>query len=109
MRGCLIVNQIKGPPQNGPFFIYKGEYMKNFLVKIWAYDRHASFEVMAEDNAASIEQSILDKLGEKSINWEYLGNSYDDRVNRITYEEVIDGQRPIQTKKVLGVEVATGV
>jgi len=30
-------------------------------------------------------------------------------MNRITYEEVIDGQRPIQTKKVLGVEVATGV
>jgi hypothetical protein len=47
-------------------------------------------------------------LGEKSINWEYLGNSYDDRVNRITYEEVIDDTRPIQTKKVLGVEVGTG-
>jgi hypothetical protein len=31
------------------------------------------------------------------------------KVNRITYEEVIDGTRPVQTKKVLGVEVATGV
>ena len=84
--------------------------MKNFLVKIWAYDRHASFEVMAEDNAASIEQSILDKLGEKTIKWEYMGeNVYSTQVNRITYEEVIDDTRPIQTKKVLGVEVATRV
>ena len=80
--------------------------MKKFLVKIWAYKHHASFEVEAEDNAVSIEQSILDKLGEKSINWEYLGNSYDDRVNRITYEEVVDDTRPIQYEKVLGVEVA---
>ena len=82
--------------------------MKNFLVKIWAYDHYASFEVLAEDNAASIEQSILDKLGEKTIKWEYLGISYDNRVNRITYEEVVDDTRPIQTKKVLGVEVGTG-
>ena len=83
--------------------------MKKFLVKIWAYDHYASFDVEAEDNASSIEKSILDKIGEKSIKWEYLGNSYDDRVNRITYEEVIDGTRPVQTKTVLGVEVAVGV
>ena len=83
--------------------------MKKFLVKIWAYDHYASFDVEAEDNASSIEKSILDKIGEKSIKWEYLGKSYDDRVNRITYEEVIDGTRPVQTKTVLGVEVAVGV
>ena len=82
--------------------------MKQFTVNIWAYDHHAKFNVFAEDNAISLEQSILDKLGEKSIKWEYLGNSYDDRVNRITYEEVINDTRPIQTKKVLGVEVGTG-
>ena len=83
-------------------------FMKNFTVKIWAYDHYAKFNVLSEDNAISLEESILDKLGEKSINWEYLGNSYDDRVNRITYEEVVDDTRPIQTKKVLGVEVGTG-
>ena len=83
--------------------------MTNFTVKIWAHDHYASFNVEAEDNAKSIENSILDKIGEKSISWEYLGNSYANNTNRITYEEVIDGQRPIQTKKVLGVEVATGV
>ena len=83
--------------------------MRNFTVNIWAYDYHAKFDVLAEDNAISLEQSILDKLGEKSINWEYLGEMNDPKINRITYEEVIDGTRPVQTKKVLGVEVATGV
>ena len=82
--------------------------MKNFTVKIWAYDHYAKFNVFAEDNAISLEESILDKLGEKSINWESLGNSYNDKVNRITYEEVVDDTRPIQSKKVLGVEVGTG-
>jgi len=82
--------------------------MKNFLVKIWAYDHHAKFEVLAEDNASSIEQAVLDKLGEKSVKWENLGNSYRDQ-RRITYEEVSHDRRPIQTKTVLGVEVAVGV
>ena len=82
--------------------------MKKFLVQIWAYDRHAKFEVLAADSATSIEQSILDKLGEKSIKWEDLGNSYRDQ-RRITYEEVSHDRRPIQTKKVLGVEMAVGV
>ena len=82
--------------------------MKKFLVNIWAYDHHARFEVLSEDNPQSLENAILDKLGENVIKWENLGNSYNDKVNRITYEEVIDDTRPIQTKKVLGVEVGTG-
>ena len=82
--------------------------MKNFLVNIWAYDHHARFKVLSEDNPQSLENAILDKLGEKSIKWEDLGINYDDKINRITYEEVINDTRPIQTKKVLGVEVGTG-
>jgi hypothetical protein len=82
--------------------------MKLFTITIWAYDHYAKFNVLSEDNAISLEQSILDKLGEKSINWEYLGKNYNNEINRITYEEVIDDTRPIQTKKVLGVEVGTG-
>ena len=82
--------------------------LKKFLVQIWAYDYHAKFEVLAEDNPKSIEQSILDKLGDKSIKWEDLGNSNRD-LRRITYEEVSHDRRPIQTEKVLGVEVAAGV
>ena len=81
--------------------------MKNFLVHIWAYDYHAKFEVLAQDNAESIEQAVLDKVGEKSVKWESTGMFRDTR--RITYEEVINDRRPIQTEKVLGVEVAVGV
>ena len=64
---------------------------------------------MAEDNSESVENAILDKIGEKSIKWENLGVSYDGRIKRITFEEVINDTRPIQTKKVLGVEVGTRV
>ena len=84
--------------------------MKKLLINIWAYSYHARFQIEhAEDNAESVENAIVDKLGENSIKWEYLGNNYSTEINRITYEEVIDGTRPIQSKKVLGVEVGTGV
>ena len=82
--------------------------MTKFIVNIWAYNHHAKFTVLAEDNAKSVENAILDKLGDKSIKWEDLGVSYDDKINRITFEEVINDTRPIQSKKVLGVEVGTG-
>ena len=82
--------------------------MKKFLINIWAYDYRSKFEVLAEDNRESIEQSILDKLGDKSIKWELTG-MFKNTPNRITYEEVIDDRRPVQTKTVLGVEVAVGV
>ena len=78
--------------------------MKKFLVNIWAYDYHAKFEVLAEDNADSIEKAVLDKVGEKSVKWESTGMYAP--LNRITYEEVIHDTRPIQTKTVLGVQVA---
>ncbi len=81
--------------------------MKKFLVQISAYQYHTKFEVI--DNVESIENSILDKIGEKSVEWEYLGEMMDPKMNRITYEEVIDGRRPVQTKEVLGAEVAVGV
>ena len=82
--------------------------LKKFLIHIWAYDYHAKFEVFAEDNGKSIEQSILDKLGEKSVKWESTG-MFKDSHRRITYEEVSNDRRPVQTKKVLGVEMAAGV
>ena len=82
--------------------------MRKFLVNIWAYDHHAKFEVLAEDNAESIEKAVLDKIGEKSITWESTG-MFRNMPRRITYEEVSNDRRPIQTEKVLGVEVAVGV
>jgi hypothetical protein len=62
--------------------------------------------VQSEDNAESLEQAILDKLGENVIVWEKTGMF--SPLNRITYEEVVYDTRPIQSKKVLGVEVGTG-
>ena len=81
--------------------------MKKLLINIWAYSYHAKFQILANDTAKDVENAILDKLGENSIKWEYLGNNYSTEINRITYEEVIDDTRPIQSKKVLGVEVGT--
>ena len=88
--------------------------MKKFLVNIWAHDHHAKFKVLSEDNAISLEESILDKLGEKSINWEYLGNNYNDEINRITYEEVINGGdnatsgKPIFSQESIGSRMGAG-
>ena len=82
--------------------------MKKFLIYLCAYNYHAKFEVSAEDNALSIEKAILDKIGEKSIKWEYMGDMYNTHIKRISYEEVIDDTRPIHYKTVLGVRVATG-
>ena len=87
-----------------PHLTNKKARMKNFLVNVWAYDYHAKFEVLAEDNAESIEKAVLDKVGEKSVKWESTGMFRDTR--RITYEEVINDRRPVQTKTVLGVRVA---
>ena len=80
--------------------------MKKFLVNIWAYDYHGKFEVESQDNPTSMENAIVDKLGKNDIIWETTGMF--SPLNRITYEEVIDDTRPIQSKKVLGVEVGTG-
>ena len=82
--------------------------MRQFLVNIWAYDHHAKFNVSADDNRESIEKAVLDKIGEKSIKWESAG-MFRDMPRRITYEELVDGTRPVQTKTILGVEVAVGV
>ena len=85
--------------------------MTKILVNIWAYEHHAKFIVECDDNSASLEKAILDKLGEKSIVWENLGNSYSDKINRITYEEVINGEddatlkRSLQTKERSGSSV----
>ena len=83
--------------------------LKKFRIKIYAYKYHADFVIKCIETPLDIENAIVDKLGENDIKWEYLGEMNDPKINRITYEEVIDGTRPVQTKEVLGVEVATGV
>ena len=64
---------------------------KNFLVKICAYQYSAEFIVNCLDGPIDIENAIVDKLGKSDTKWEYLGEMMDPRVNRITYEEVING------------------
>ena len=85
--------------------------MKKFIVRISAYDYFAKFEVESKDDPISLEQAILDKLGENSIVWEYTGDMYDTRKYRITYEEVINGQPhpgALPTEKSSRQEVGAG-
>ena len=79
--------------------------MRKFLVHINAYQYQAKFEILADDNVESIENSIVDKLGEKSVKWESTG-MFKNTPHRITCEEVSIDRRPVQTKTVLGVRVA---
>ena len=82
--------------------------MTKILGNIWAYEHPAKFIVECDDSSASLEKAILDKLGEKSIVWENLGNSYSDKINRITYEEVIDGKNDATLKRPLQAEEGSG-
>ena len=82
--------------------------MRKFLVKINAYQYHAEFEVLAEDNVESIENSIVDKLGKKDIKWDYLGEMNDPKIHRITYEEVIDGENDATSRGPLHKEERSG-
>ena len=43
------------------------------------------------DGPLDIENAILDTLGKDDIKWDYLGEMMNPKVNRITYEEVING------------------
>ena len=65
--------------------------MKKFRVQIFAYQKHADFIIKSLDGPIDIENAIIDRLGKSDIKWESLGEMHDPRVNRITYEEVIDG------------------
>ena len=85
--------------------------MKNFLINIYAYQHHARFSILAEDNAENVEKAILDKLGEKGVKWEYLGEMMDPKIKRITYEEVSDAitsERPVQTEESTGSRMGAG-
>ena len=75
--------------------------MKTFLVKIYAYYYKIEFKITCNELPLDIENAIVDKLGKGDIKWEYLGEMYDPRVKRITYEEVIDGERDATSKRPL--------
>ena len=75
--------------------------MKKFTVNIWAYDHHGRFQVESNDDPISLEQAIVDKLGENAIVWEKDGFTDSSKL-WLTYEETIDAntsQRPLQTEE----------
>jgi len=82
--------------------------MKTFRVQIRAYGHFSDFTVVSEDNAESIEKSILDKIGKNEVLFESDG--FTSKTGKwITYEEVINDTRTIQTEEVLGVKLGTRV
>ena len=87
--------------------------MKKFRVQIYAYQMHADFIIESLDLPLDIENAIIDRLGKSDIKWDHLGEMNDPRVNRITYEEVINGdantsERPLYEKERSRPEMGTG-
>ena len=82
--------------------------MKNFRVQIRYNGYYADFNVNANDNPQDIENSILDKLGKNEVKFESDGFT-NKKGKWITYEEVINDPRPVQTEKVLGIELGARV
>ena len=88
--------------------------MKDFLVKIYSYKYKMELQITCMDGPLDIENAIVDKLGKGDIKWEYLGEMNDPKINRITYEEVINGgddatsTRPIHEEKGSGSRVGAG-
>ena len=85
---------------------------KNFRIQINAYKYHADFVITCIDSPLDIENAIIDRLGKNDIKWEHLGEMMDPRINRITYEEVINGAStstgPLQTEKGSGPTMGAG-
>ena len=86
---------------------------KLFRVKIYAYQYHADFIINCLETPIDIENAIIDRLGKSDIKWEYLGEMHDPRCNRITYEEVINGDantstEPLHTEKGSGSRMGAG-
>jgi hypothetical protein len=87
--------------------------MKRFRIQIYAYKMQADFIVESLDGPIDIEDAIIDRLGKNDIKWESLGEMHDPRVNRITYEEVINGdattsKRPLHEEERSGPRMGAG-
>ena len=86
--------------------------MKKFRVQIFAYQLRTDFIIKSLDGPIDIENAIIDKLGKNDIKWESLGEMHDPRVNRITYEEVIEdattSKRPLHEEKGSGPRMGAG-
>ena len=86
-------------------------HLKQFRVQIYAYQYRADFVIESLDAPLDIENAIVDKLGKKDIKWDYLGEMMNPKINRITYEEVINGntsKRPLHEEGRSGPRVEAG-
>ena len=82
--------------------------MKNFRIQIRYCGYTADFKITCNDTPQDIENSILDKLGKNEVKFEK--NGFTSKTGKwITYEEVINDPRPVQTKEVLGIKLGAGV
>ena len=82
--------------------------MKNFRIQIRYCGYSADFTVQSNDTPQDIENSILDKLGKNEVKFEKNGFTAKNG-KWITYEEVINDPRPVQTEEVLGVKLGARV
>ena len=86
--------------------------LKKLRIQISAYKHHADFIIESADSSDDVENAIIDKLGKNDIKWEYLGEMNDPKINRITYEEVINdastSSGPVQTKEGSGSRMGAG-
>ena len=78
--------------------------MKNFRIQIRYHGYYADFTVVCNDAPQDIENSILDKLGKNEVKFESDGFT-NKKGKWITYEEVTNDPRPVQTEEVLGVRL----
>jgi len=76
---------------------------KLFNVRLRAYGYVADFNINAEDTAESIENAILDKIGQNEVLFKDSNRSFAKDKCWITYEEVVDGSstKPLQEEKVI--------
>ena len=79
---------------------------KPYKIKIRAYGYETEFDVKAKNEGKSLEDAIVDKLGKNDIVWEF-SDFYNQKKTWLTYEEIVNDNRPLQTKNILGVELAT--
>ena len=81
---------------------------KPYKIKIRAYGYWTEFDVKAINDGKALEDAIVDKLGKNDIVWD-KSEFYSLTRKWLTYEEIVNDNRPLQTKNVLGVELATRV
>ena len=79
---------------------------KPYKIKIRAYGYETEFDVKAKNEGKSLEDAIVDKLGKNDIVWD-KSDFYSLTKTWLTYEEIVNDSRPLQTKNVLGVGLAT--